>query len=630
MLTMVTPLVTEKPTEQKKERKASKKDKKEKKIDKKREKDDDCGNRKRVKLSFEHQQQELEQTCEDDVPPSRIPDLRYILAPMVGASELAFRLLCRKYGATLAYTPMMDAARFANDESYRRSEFPVCSSSSSHYDRPLVCHFSANTPQDFAAAAMAAEPYCDAIDLNLGCPQRTAHIGHFGSYLLGPSDRTLVQSMIAAAARTVRIPICVKIRLLDTVAETTELVQQLHEAGASWIAIHARYRATWDRKGPGARDGPALLDQIATIRQQLPHVKLIANGNIVSFSDCEKNLRLTNADGVMSAEGILDNPALFLPRYGTNLEQTMEIPCMLTWNTPLPSSPPSSTTSQDVSAEKTRKKKRKLAKKLSKIQEMEVKLRCGEKLLEEENEMLRTKSKLETKLALLNCDTAISPGDASKITTTTSNESNTTTITLRELTAWASNKVNLANEYLSLARQYPPSIRTVVFHIRRMLRDELTRYQLLDDCVAAPTLQDVQRIVDQVAAYQKDPSTFSYDRQKAAREKEALAKKKHEEGKRKRFEDRMIRKAKREGREDLEFYLRVGTVLPTPSVIAKLKTMSHEEQLRDWKVHQFSQHCMAYHLVGKCQRDRKCAFLHVDLQQQAGGNSFVESEEVAG
>ena len=170
---------------------------------------------------------------------------------------------------------------------------------------------------------MAAEPYCDAIDLNLGCPQRTAHVGHFGSYLLGPSDRALVQSMIAAAAQAVRIPICVKIRLLDTVAETTELVQQLHEAGASWIAIHARYRATWDRKGPGARDGPALLDQVATIRQQLPHVKLIANGNIVSFSDCEKNLLVTNADGVMSAEGILDNPALFLPRYGTNMEQTM-------------------------------------------------------------------------------------------------------------------------------------------------------------------------------------------------------------------------------------------------------------------------------------------------------------------
>ena len=304
----------------------------------------------------------------------------------------------------------------------------------------------------------------------------------------------------------------------------------------------------------------------------------------------------------------------------------MEIPFMSTKN----ATTQLSSTSQNLSDEKARKKKRKIEKKLQKIQQLEVKLRCGEELLEEQSLKLKSKSKLEAKLAILNCDTATSLGDTSTTTSTNNETTTTTTITLRELTAWANNKVNLANEYLSLAQQYPPSIRTVIFHIRRMLRDELMRYQLLDDCVAAPTLGDVQRIVDQVAAYQKHPSTFSYDRQKAAREKEALAKKKHEEGKRKRFEERMIRKAKREGREDVEFYLRVGTVLPTPSIIAKLKTMNHEDQLRDWKVHQFSQHCMDYHLLGTCQRDRKCAFLHVDLQQQGGNNSFVESEEVAG
>jgi hypothetical protein len=291
---------------------------------------------------------------------------------------------------------------------------------------------------------------------------------------------------------------------------------------------------------------------------------------------------------------------------------------------------PKSSTCQTLSEEKTRRKKQKVEKKLHKIQRLEAKLRCGEKLLEEQNQMLRSKSKLEAKLAKLNYDTVTSLGDTSETTTTNKETTKTKTIALRELTVWASNKVNLANEYLSLAREYPPSIRTVVFHIRRMLRDELTQYQLLDDCVAAPTLGDVHRIVEQVAAYQQDPSTFSYDRRKAAREKEALAKKKHEEGKRKRFEERMIRKAKREGLEDVEFYLRVGTVLPSPSIIAKLKTMNHEDQLRDWKVHQFSQHCMDYHLLGTCQRDRKCAFLHVDLQQQGGGNSFVESEEVAG
>lgn len=86
--------------------------------------------------------------------------LRYIVAPMVGASELAFRLLCRKYGSTLAYTPMMNSERFANDLQYREEEFQTCLT-----DRPLVAHFSANDPQSFLAAAKLVESNCDAIGM---------------------------------------------------------------------------------------------------------------------------------------------------------------------------------------------------------------------------------------------------------------------------------------------------------------------------------------------------------------------------------------------------------------------------------------------------------------------------------
>jgi tRNA-dihydrouridine synthase 1 len=37
---------------------------------------------------------------------------------MVGGSELAFRLLCRRYGCDLAYTPMISSDRFINDSTY--------------------------------------------------------------------------------------------------------------------------------------------------------------------------------------------------------------------------------------------------------------------------------------------------------------------------------------------------------------------------------------------------------------------------------------------------------------------------------------------------------------------------------
>ena len=97
-----------------------------------------------------------------------LPPHKYILAPMVGASELAFRLLCRKYGAQVCYTPMMSAAKFATDSNYRDAEFQHPDDNNS-CDHPLTCHFSANDPTEFAAAAVRAESLgCDAVDLNLG------------------------------------------------------------------------------------------------------------------------------------------------------------------------------------------------------------------------------------------------------------------------------------------------------------------------------------------------------------------------------------------------------------------------------------------------------------------------------
>lgn len=96
-----------------------------------------------------------------------------------------------------------------------------------------------------------------------------------------------------------------------------------YEAGATLIAVfavHARYRVTFHRKGPGARDGPALLDQVGRLKQAFPNKLLIVttNGNRITYDDVEKNLKDTQADGIMSAEGILDNPALFLRRLENN------------------------------------------------------------------------------------------------------------------------------------------------------------------------------------------------------------------------------------------------------------------------------------------------------------------------
>ena len=127
----------------------------------KRTNDEENGQRIINKVETENRKERQQDEVKMKKKPCLEFDYKYIVAPMVGASELPFRILCRKYGAQLVYTPMMLASQFATSEEYRKKEFQTTA-----FDRPLVCHFAANHPKEFAQAAKLAEPYCDAIDLN--------------------------------------------------------------------------------------------------------------------------------------------------------------------------------------------------------------------------------------------------------------------------------------------------------------------------------------------------------------------------------------------------------------------------------------------------------------------------------
>jgi len=547
-------------------------------------------------------------------------DHRYILAPMVGASELPFRLLCRKYGTQLAYTPMISSTEFVSSPTYRETSFQTIPE-----DRPLVAHFSANDPTTFASAARLVEKRCDAIDLNLGCPQRTAYLGHFGSYLLGKEDRKLVCDMVRAAVDAVDIPIFCKIRLLDTVGDTVELCRELVNAGVTLIAIHARYRATFERKGAGARDGPALLDQVLDVRKALKHgkaVKIVANGNVMFYDDVVNNFKTTGADGIMSAEGILDNPSLFMERYGNLEDATDNRMIEIADPTPLLGEAPGGHGAHCTST----KAKRKLAKKLRQIEAIENMLAQDDKKVLQKKQ----KKKLATKDIVLEQITALDRDTTTTTTTTaTVTKRRTRSVTLRSLHQSSKDELNLAVEYLDLTRRYPTAIRTVIFHTRRMLKSLLTTYQLMHDCIDCKSIDDVQTILDKIRRYRKDPSSFNYDTLKARAESDALARRKREEGRRKDYEARMVRKAKREGRDDREYYLRIGSKVPTVEGVGLLKEMeSKQMKLKAWKEGNHSQHCMAFHVEdGGCDRERTCGFLHVTA---VGETTFVETDEVAG
>jgi tRNA-dihydrouridine synthase 1 len=614
--------------------KKKKKDKSSKKKNKKRKHDDkspekSTKEKKKRKLLEERSQDVAVEDNQQQLPTPTTKQhfpfqYQHILAPMVGASELAFRLLCRKYGATLSYTPMMSASEFVQEAATAKhgiTNSNICEFQTIPQDRPLVCHFSANDPQDFARAAALVEPYCDAIDLNLGCPQRTAYLGHFGSYLLGKEDRQLIIDIIRAGSKAVSKPIFVKIRLLDTIEETLELCHQLRDAGASLIAIHARYRASWERTGPGARDGPAMLDKVKKVKESMPDFPIISNGNVITYDDVVNNQSLTGADGIMSAEGILNNPALYLPRLGDldkDGERSIELPIL----TPL-----NNGETNQSSVDANDKASRKLNKKLREIIAIEQKIaESGEDSInDDQRSKLQAKSKVQAKLLEIEnssrCNEGLNQLPESDATP------QTTAVKLRDLAESGRNPLALAQEYISLVKQYPMKIRSVVFHTRRMCKDLFEKYQLMEECIACTSVEEVEVVLSKCAKYVANPQSFHYDQEKAARDKEALENKRLEEGKRKRYEDRMIRKAKREGLSDLHHYLRMGAEVPSIETLKKLKKAPKEERFSVWKKNH-SQHCMAHHLEeGGCKRDRSCAFIHVAATSKL---IFVEDAEVAG
>ncbi|KMQ46440.1 hypothetical protein HL42_2875 [Trichophyton rubrum] len=231
-----------------------------------------------------------------------IGSLKMIVAPMVDRSEFAWRMLTRSLMGEgsptpiLAYSPMFHARFFNDAPAYRTQHFePVRQTKNvgtgettaepyldgnPKYDRPLIVQFCANDPDELLKAARHVEEYCDAVDLNLGCPQGIAKKGHYGAFL--QEDPDLIYKLINKLHNELSIPVTAKFRILETKEKTLEYARMILSAGASILSVHGRRR---EQKGH--------------------------NTGVANWDDISRCLEVTGADGVMSAEGNLSDPTIF-------------------------------------------------------------------------------------------------------------------------------------------------------------------------------------------------------------------------------------------------------------------------------------------------------------------------------
>lgn len=219
----------------------------------------------------------------------------------------------------LAYSPMYHARLFGEQAKLRTQHFQPTREANGDmkrkdelfldgnpkFDRPLFVQFCANDPNEFLEAARHVAPYCDAVDLNLGCPQGIARKGHYGAFL--QEDWDLIYKLINRLHTELSVPITAKFRIQETKEKTLEYAKMILSAGANIITVHGRRR-----EQKGHETGVADWSYIRYLRDNLPPETVIfANGNILNHDDIERCLEATGADGVMSAEGNLSDPTIF-------------------------------------------------------------------------------------------------------------------------------------------------------------------------------------------------------------------------------------------------------------------------------------------------------------------------------
>ena len=241
-----------------------------------------------------------------------------MLAPMAGATDYAFRKVCRSFGAEYLVSEMVCAKALCYEQKIKKSLEASPSKTAPlaailDGELPMAIQIFGSEPEFMAEAArMIAENNYrgttslftpSAIDINMGCPVNKVVSNGEGSALL--KNPKLAGEIVEAVAKAVDIPVTVKIRTGwdSNSINCVEMAKRLEASGASLICVHGRTRE--QQYAPYAD-----WTQIARVKEAV-NVPVIGNGDIFSPNDALKMINQTGCDGVMIGRGALGNPWIF-------------------------------------------------------------------------------------------------------------------------------------------------------------------------------------------------------------------------------------------------------------------------------------------------------------------------------
>ena len=223
------------------------------------------------------------------------------LAPMEDVTDIAFRVMCKEFGADMVYTEFVSSDALIRHVNKTKAKLEVAEE-----ERPVVIQIYGKDVVSMAEAAqICEEARPNILDINFGCPVKKVAGKGAGAGMLRNPD--LMVEITRAVVDAVKIPVTVKTRLgWDNDSKIiVDLAERLQDCGISALTIHGRTRA---QMYTGEADWSLIREVKNNPRI---HIPIIGNGDITTAEKCKKAFDDYGVDAVMIGRASIGCPWIF-------------------------------------------------------------------------------------------------------------------------------------------------------------------------------------------------------------------------------------------------------------------------------------------------------------------------------
>ena len=236
-----------------------------------------------------------------NIGPIQFGERPIFLAPMEDVTEIGFRRLCKRFGASMVYTEFVSAEALVRDVKTTVKKLSI-----SDDERPVgIQIYGRDTDAMVEAARIVEQAGPDLIDLNFGCPVKKVAGKGAGAGMLQNIPKLL--DITRQVVQAVSLPVTVKTRLgwnHDQLIITT-LAEQLQDCGIKALTIHGRTRS---QMYTGDADWTLIGEVKRNPRITIP---IIGNGDIHSLDEADQAFDRYGVDAVMIGRATFGCPWLF-------------------------------------------------------------------------------------------------------------------------------------------------------------------------------------------------------------------------------------------------------------------------------------------------------------------------------